>query len=1029
MSLAKASIERPVFAWMLMASLILFGLISLRYLGISELPDIDFPVVNVSVQLHGASPEIMESDVVDVIENALMGVEGLRDISSSTRYGAANINLEFELRRDVDVAMQEVQSKLAQIGGRLPKNLDPPVVSKINLEDQPILWISLSGNRPPRELMVYARDKIIPQFQLVNGVGEVFFSGYLEPNIRVWIDPEKLTKFDLSVDDIVTAIGLEHVELPAGILERGAREYTIRVIGEARSVEELGQIAIPRRGGAPIFSPVRLSDVARVEAGMEDVRRKVRVMGENAIGMGIRKQRGTNAVEVADGIFAKLAELKKAVPTGMKLVLNFDATRSIRETVSELKFELILSGILTALVCWIFLGSWSATFNVLVAIPTSLIGAFIAVKFLGFTLNTFTLLALTLAIGIVVDDAIMVLENIFRHRQMGKSRRRAALEGTEQVQFAALATTLAIMAIFLPVAFMEGVIGQFFLQFGVTISIAVAISLLEALTLTPMRCSQFMERPHVKLRWMDRWLDEAAKTYAHGLEKVLNYKWLALGVGVAIFAASVFSVFHIKKEFAPPQDQGIFMARLQTPAGSSLDFTDNLFKAAEARLSTIPEVSQFFTSLGGFGTGQVNTGVSFITLKPRDQRRKDQQEVMDEVRNRLADMKDLKVGIQELSARTFGGGRGYPIEFSVRGQEWDELIRLARGYERQLNADPRFLDVDTNLDVGLPELRVIPKRDRAVALGVSVEEVARAISVLVGGERVARFTEGGKRIDVRVKVDQPFVSDPGSMLNLMVRNNRGELIRLGEVADIEDRQSLASITRQQRERSVSLFANMAPEASQADLVATIEATRSQLPPGYSLVLGGSTKTFHESFSGLSFALWLGVIVAYMILASQFNSFIHGFTVLLALPFSLSGAWLALWVADKSLNVYSMIGLILLMGVVKKNSIMLVDFTNQLRREGLSAREALLKACPLRLRPILMTSITIVAAALPAVLELGPGSESRSPMALAVVGGVTLSTFLTLLIVPAAYLVLSRWEKPMPVSVESRDLTSLHEART
>lgn len=1012
MSLAKISIERPVFAWMLMASLILFGLISFRFLGISEMPDVDFPMVSVAVSLNGASPEIMESDVVDVVENALMGVEGLKDITSSTRYGAGSVTLEFDLARNVDVAMQEVQSKLSQLGSRLPKNLDPMVVSKTNPEDQPIVWMGLSGNREPRELMIYARDKLIPQFQLVPGVGEVFFGGYSEPNIRVWIDPRKLSQFDLSVDDVVSAIGAEHVELPAGILENSEKELTLRVIGEARSVEELGQIAISRRGGQPVYTPIRLRDVARVESGLEDVRKKVRAMGENAIGLGVRKQRGTNAVEIADGLFKKMKELQKSLPAGLNLGVNFDSTQFIRDNVHELEFELILSGILTALVCWLFLGSWSATFNILLAIPTSLIGAFIAIKALGFTLNTFTFLGLTLSVGIVVDDAIMVLENIFRHRDMGKSRAKAARDGTEQIQFAALATTMAIMAIFLPVAYMKGVIGKFFLQFGITISIAVAISLLEALTLTPMRCAQFMENAPPQGRRMDRWLDHLNALYSRGLRWSLSHKLLVVLGGAAVFGLSFLCLGRIKKEFSPAQDQGIFMVRLQTPVGSSLEYTDNKVREIEDILLKTDEVKRYFASVGGFGgTNQVNTAMAFVTLKPKSERKLSQAAVMDKFRSQAKNVKGLKVILQDLSTRAFGGGRGFPIEFSIRGPDWSELISLTKRTVEELKKDGRFVDVDTNLDEGLPELRIVPKRDRAVALGVSVDMIAKAVSFMVGGERVARFTEAGKRIDVRVKVDRPFLTNSKTILDLMVRNNRGELIRLGEVAQVEEKLSLASITRQQRERSISVFSNIGPQASQSQLLDKIEAMRSTLPRGYSLVLSGSSKSFGESFSSLGFALWLGLAVAYMILASQYNSFIHGFTVLLALPFSLSGAWLALWLGNKSLNIYSMIGLILLMGVVKKNSIMLVDFANQKRRdEGLDASGAMLEAGPLRLRPILMTSVTIVASAIPAILQLGPGSETRSPMALAIVGGTILSTVLTLFVVPAAYVGLSRLER-------------------
>ncbi|MBX7232230.1 MAG: efflux RND transporter permease subunit [Bdellovibrionales bacterium] len=1019
MNLSKISIERPVFAWMLMASLILFGLISFKQLGISELPDVDFPTVNVGVQLDGASPEIMESDVVDVIENALMGVEGLKDISSSVRYGTGNITLEFNLSRNVDVALQEVQSKLAQLGGRLPKNINPPIVSKSNPEDQPILWLALSGDSTPRDLMIYARDKIIPQLQLVPGVGEVFFGGYLEPNIRVWINPKLLAKYELSVDDIVAAIGSEHVELPAGILERKDREYVLRVIGEAKTVQELGRIVIAKRGGAPIYSPLRLGDVARVESGLEDVRRKVRAMGENAIGMGIRKQRGTNAVEIADGIFAKMESLKSSLPEKLRLGVNFDSTKFIRETVHELEFELILSGLLTAIVCLFFLGSWSATFNVLMAIPTSIIGALIAIKFFGFTLNTFTFLGLTLAVGIVVDDAIMVLENIFRHRDMGKSRFQAALDGAKQIQFAALATTLAIIAIFLPIAFMDGVIGKFFLQFGITISLAVAISLLEALTLTPMRCSQFMEEHHKEGRFVDRWMDRLSVIYGKTLHWTLDHKALFLGGGVVLFVMSAFLLKVIKKEFIPVQDQGLFIIRMQTPVGSSIDFTDRLVKEVENRLGQVPEISRYFVSIGGGGNngGQVNTAMSFVTLTPRSERKLSQQEVMAKVRMSLKEINGLRIVLQDLSARSFGGGRGFPIEFSIRGPDWEQLIKLARDFEKKFKADPRFMDVDTNLDEGSSELSIVPKRNQAGELGVSINNIANAVSFLVGGERVARFTESGKRIDVRVKVDRPYINDFKTILDLKVRNNRGELIRLGDVAEVQEKTSLASITRQQRERSITIYSNISPKSSQAELISTIEEERKNLPQGYSLILSGSSKTFGESFSSLSFALWLGLIVAYMILGSQFNSFIHGFTVLLALPFSLSGAWLALWVSEKSLNVYSMIGLILLMGIAKKNSIMLVDFSNQLRDdEGLSAREALLKACPLRLRPILMTSITIIVAALPAMMELGPGAETRSPMAAAIVGGTLVSTLLTLFIVPCVYLLLSRLQKKAPVKI-------------
>lgn len=1005
MNLTRISIERPVFAWMLMTSLIVFGLVSFHFLGVSSLPDVDFPVVNVAVAYSGASPEVIESDVVDVLENSLMGVEGLKNISSSARYGTANITLEFDINRKVDIALQEVQSKISQAQNRLPKDVDPPVVTKQNPEDQPIMWVAISGKSSQRELMVYARDKITPQFQLIPGVGDIFFGGYVEPNIRIWIDGKKLNQYELSIDDVVNSLNREHVERPAGLLQDADTEYTLRVVGEAKSAQEIGDVVISKRGGAPIYSPIQIKDVAKVEVGLDEVRRLSRVRGETAVGIGIRKQRGTNAVEVADQIKARILQLEKELPEGLKIGVNFDSTLIIKETVQELEFELILSALLTGLVCWLFLGSLQSTFNILLAIPTSLIGAFIAIKFFGFTLNSFTFLGLILSVGIVVDDAIMVLENIVRHRQMGKSKKAAAQEGTDQISFAAMSTTLAIMAIFLPVAFMEGVIGKFFFQFGVTISIAVLISLLEALTLTPMRCSQFLEDGE-KHGLLDKYVKKLTVVYTRHLHWCLKYRKSVLAVATLIFLSSFIFAKFLKKEFTPSQDQGIFLVRLATKVGSSIDFTDRVVKQAEEKLMHISDIKRFFVAVGGF-SGQVNTAIMFITMKDHKDRNVSQSEMMDIVRNEFKSIEGLKTTIQDLSTGGFGSGRGFPIEYSIRGPDWDTLVALSKTFEEKMKSDSRFSDVDTNYDEGMPEVRIVPLRSRAAQLGVSVEDIGLAVGYLIGGDRVARFTEAGKRIDVRIQLDSEFRDKPESILKLKVRNNRGELIPLSSVAKLEVKKTLVSITREARERAITLFSNVAANASQADMVKSVENFRKELPKGYSLILSGSSKSFGESFSGLGFALIFGILIAYMILASQFNSFTHGFTVLLSLPFSLTGAFIALWLAGSSLNVYSMIGLILLMGIVKKNSIMLVDFTNQKRAEGLSVSAALLDACPTRLRPILMTSITVIAASIPPVLGLGPGTETRSSMSLAVIGGVLISTVLTLYIVPCAYSLLSR----------------------
>lgn len=1009
MTLAEISIKRNVFAWMLMASLILFGWFSYKDLGVSQLPDVDFPIVNISVSMEGASPEVMESDVVDIIENGMMGLQGLKDISSVARYGSASITLEFEIEQDIDEAIQEVNSRISRQVRNLPKDADAPVVSKNNPEDQPILWIGLSGQMQPRELMAYARDKVVPQFQLIPGVGDVFFGGYLEPNIRIWVDKQKLALYELTVDDLISTLNREHIEFPAGTLQRGPDEFSLRVLGEASSPEEIKSLLITRRGGSLNYRAVRIGDVARVVQGTEDVRRLSRVLGEPAVGIGIRKQRGSNSVEVARAAKAKMEVVSKTLPPELKLGINFDNTRFVEESTHELQFELILAAILTAIVCFAFLGTWSSTFNILLALPTSLIGAFIIFKVFDFTLNTFTLLALILAVGIVVDDAIMVLENIVRHKHMGKSNTRAAAEGTNQVTFAAIATTFAIVAIFLPIAFMKGVIGKFFFQFGIVLSFAVMLSLLEALTLTPMRCAQFISKDE-KENWVHRQMDKLSELYRHSLVWTLENRWKVVIVSLLVFVSSFWFVTKLKKEFVPSQDQSLFMVRLRAPIGASIELTNQLVSEAEKRLAEIPEVRRYFVSIGGMGGGTVNTAMAFVTLKDPKDRTLSQQDVMALTRKKLSDIKDLKIVVQDTSLSAFGGGRGFPIEFSLRGPDWTTLVKLSEDIEKKLSADKRFVDVDTNYDAGRPEIKIIPNREKAAQLGISVEDIGRAISTSIGGTRVGRFTENGRRIDVRLRLEEEDRVQPNDILNLKVRNNRGELVRIGDVAEIQSHNALVSITRQQRERAINIYSNIGPGASQGDMLKFVEEIGKSLPAGYRLLSSGSSASFNETFSGLVFALWLGVIVAYMILASQFNSFIHPFTVLLSLPFSLTGAWAALWLGGSSLNLYSMIGLILLMGIVKKNAIMLVDFANQRREEGLSPNAAMTESGPVRLRPILMTSLTMVSASLPSVLALGPGSETRAPMSLAVIGGVVVSTVFTLFVIPAAYSLLSQLER-------------------
>lgn len=1023
MSLSDLSIKNPVFAWMLMAGLILFGLIGFNLMGVSQMPDVEFPVVNVNLDWEGAAPEVMESDVVDVVEDAVMSVQGIRDVSSTARQGTASVTIEFELGRDIDVAVQEVQTKIAQAQRRLPDDIDPPVVTKVNPQDNPIMWLGVTSETlSRRELTEYVQNHLRDQFQTASGVGEVMMGGFVEPNLRVWLDADKLEALQLTVDDVIQAIQQEHAELPAGRIETPEREMNVRAMGEAASVKEFGDIIISRRGGQPVYRPLYLKDVAVVEDGLADIRRIARILGKPAVGMGIKKQRGANEVAVAHKVLAKMEVVKKQLPPGVEIGVNFDRTRFVEESVKELTFTLILSALLTSLVCWLFLGSWSATFNILMAIPTSIIGTFICMYFFHFTLNTFTLLGLSLAIGIVVDDAIMVMENIVRYQEQGLGRVEAARVGARQITFAAFAATLAIVAIFLPVAFMKGILGKFFFEFGVTISVAVALSLLEALTLAPMRCAQFLkvgEHHNAVSRATDSAFRRLAGLYRRALPWCLRHRWPVLLASIGLFALSILAIGPaLRKEFVPAQDQSMFLCRLQTPVGSSIELTDDRFKQAEALAMSRPEMKRYFGAIGGFGGGEVNTGVLFVTLKPPRQRPvaapftrpATQQQLMDLFRKELNKIPDTRARIQDLSLSGLSAQRGFPIEMTVRGPDWEKLAAVSRELEAKMAQSPLMVDVDSDYQEGVEEVRVTPNRAAAAERGVSVERIARAINATIGGERVGKYTKDGRRYDVRVRLVPSQRSRAADIEKLWVWNNRGELVQLKDVVAITQKSSYLSITRKGRERAISLFANIAPGKSQQTALEEAERLgRETLPEGYHAVFGGSTQTFRESFQSLLFALWLGIAVAYMVLGSQYNSYLHPITVLLALPFSVSGALVALLLGNQSLNIYSYIGIILLMGIVKKNSILLVDFANQLREQGKGVTDALLEACPIRLRPILMTSISTIAAAIPPAMALGPGAETRIPMALTVIGGIILSTLLTLFVVPCAYSLFSRLE--------------------
>lgn len=1043
MTLSDISIKKPVFAWMLMIGIMVFGAISYSMMGISQLPDVDFPVLTISVGWAGASPDVMESAVADVIEDAVMSVDGIQLVQSSSQQGSTRITIQFDLAQDVNVALQQVQTKLSQAQRNLPQTIDPPTITKTNPNDQPILWTAVyEQGGAIRDLAIFVRDHLKDTITTVRGVGDITMGGYLDPQMRIWMDPEKMKTWEITSQDIINAINNEHQLAPTGYQDFGNIETYIRVQSEFKNAVECNNLIIPSRVGSPVWTKIRIGDVAHCVEGTEEVRRISRYNGiEPTIGLGIIKQRGTNAVAIGEAVKTKIKQLNEILPKGMQMGIVTDTTAFIKDSISELLFTLFMAVILTATVCYLFLGTWSSAFNVILAIPVSLIGTFIVLHFLGFTINTFTLLGLSLSIGIVVDDAIMVLENITRHYESGKSRVLAALVGAREITGAALASSLAILAIFVPVIFMKGIIGKFFYQFGITLSVAVLISLLEALTLAPMRCSQFLQlgEGNVVTRKISNVMDALAHHYRKALTWCLNWRWSVMIFAALVFIVSLLSTTSLRKEFLPPQDQSRFLITLYTKMGSSLNFTDKVFKKAEEFYKSRPEIANYYVAVGGFGGGLVNQGISFITMKePAErpivapfQKRPSQQEFIGFMRKELAKIPGVdRASVLDLSLTGFSSQRGYPIEFQLQGPDWNKLAELSLEMRKRLASSNQMADVDSDYNPNMPETQILPDRVKAATHGIPVATIAQSVAAMVGGMKLLpnKYTDSsGHRDDIQIKMNPEDNQTPADISKIWVRNVQGQVLPLSKVIELKEGNTLLTITRYNRERGISIFGNFAPGKSQSEVIEYVNRlAKEMLPEGYHITLSGSSQAFDESFRSLIGALILGIFVAYMVLASQFNSFIHPIIILLALPFSLTGALWAMKLTNTSMNIYSLIGILLLMGIVKKNSILLVEFTNHKRKEGAGVREALLEACPIRLRPIVMTSTATIAGAIPEALAGGSGAEVIRPMAIAVIGGVMVSTFLTLFIVPCAYSLFSRLESTRHDKELQKALESLGE---
>ncbi len=1017
MWLADTSVKRPVFATMVICALVILGAVSYPDIGVDLLPKVDFPIVNISTHLRGASPELMDINVTDKIESVVNTINGVKSITSQSTQGDSRVTVEFVLERDIDLAVQDVREKISTIRAKLPEGIDEPIIEKVDPDSTPVVWMTLTGQRSVRDLSAYVDEVLREQLQRIPGVGAVNPRGLRLREVRVWLDVDKMQAYQVTADDVLKVLQRNNVELPGGRVEGRTKEYLLQIKGELTNVADFNNLVVAYAQGAP----VRIRDIGRVEDGMEAKRSIARFNGIPAVGMGIQKQSGTNTVEVVDRVKKELVNIRKTLPPGMDLTVVFDQAEFILRSVHEVQFHLIIGSLFAVLAVLIFLRDLKTTIISAVALPVSVIATFALIRVFNFTFNNMTMLALSLSVGILIDDAIIVIENIYRHVEEGMAPMEAARFATAEIGLAVMATTFAIVAIFLPVAFMKGIIGRFFIQFALTVVFAILVSLIVSFTLTPMMASIFLKRKSdlhdaaggggrtgaLVSRFsaaFERAYLRLEDMYRSTLELALNHRLLVLASAVAIFAVSLSMASFLGRELVPPEDQGRFVVRLEAPIDYSVDQADALFQKAELILRNTPEINKVFYGQGGGQTAPVNRANVMVTLIPKRERSKNQEALKAELRAKLRKIPGLKASAEDIS--TIGGGqRQVPIQYSIRGRDLSSLQKYTREIVAQFSKKQGVVDIDTSLEMGKPELQVYIDRDKAADLGVDVSTVAEAINLLVSGEvDITQFKDEtrGKRYEVRVRLNPEDRDTSSDLGKIYVRAKDGRAVQLANVVSIGEGGGPSVINRVDRQRAITVFANLEKKPLGQAMEELNAIAGKILPPDYLPKYKGAADTMGESFRYLLFALILGIIMAYMILAAQFESFIHPFTVLLAMPLAFVGAFGALLLTGKTLSIYSLIGLILLMGLVKKNSILLVDYTNILRERGMSRREAILHAGPRRLRPILMTTMAMVFGMMPVAFGVGEGAESRSPMGIAVIGGLLTSLVLTLVVVPAAY---------------------------
>lgn len=1013
MLLSDISIRRPVFTTMVMLALLTLGILGSRKIGVDLFPDISFPIVSIVTVYKGASPSEVERLVSKPIEEAVSSINGVDEVRSFSRDSYSTVIIQFKLEMDIKAASADVREKIAAIISRLPKDIEQPIIQRLDPTALPILTYAVSSSRDSAETRRIIDDKIKPKVEAVDGVAAVNLVGGLEREIHIHVDRRAAESLGLSLDQIAGVLASSGMDVPAGKLYLGTEDLPVKTSARYDSLGVLAGLVVASHENG---SQVLLSDIAEIQDGFKDERVIAKLNGVDAVTFEVQKQGGSNTVAIADAVYKVLDQVKAVLPIDMRLIKVVDNSTYIRRNIHEVTEALIYGGLMAILVIFLFMLDWRSTFISSLALPTSVVTTFFVMWWLGFTFNMMSLLGLSLAIGLLIDDAVVVRENIYRHMERGADPITAARLGTAEIALAVMATTLAIVAVFVPIAFMSGIVGRMFRQFGLTVASAVLVSLFVSFTLDPMMSARVMKpvkpgRHEELLRHriygpIVRFLDRLSVNYREILSWSLDRPKTVLSIAAGLFVLSLGLVSLMGKEFVSNGDRGEFRLNLELPAGTSIKETGRVVAQVEEMVRKNPEIRELFTIIGP--DGETNkASIRVFTTKAEARPKTSQAEIQEDLRRRLSVIPSLRFNSSEIGMIE-GGTQELAITLHVRGDDYETLQRVSENALSAVKSVLGTTDVDSSLRSGKPELAIVPNRASAINLSVNIAALSRVLRIALEGEVVGKFRDGDRDVDIRLQLAPKDRLDKTSVADFSVTNARQSLVKVADVATLVEHSGPATIERMDRQRQITISANVIGR-SLGEVSSDIEKALNAMdkPPGYTFEFGGQTQRMKETFSNMGLALFVALVFIYFVLASQFESFIHPFTIMATLPLAIVGALVMLFLSGYALGLASMIGIVLLMGLVTKNAILLVDCANTLRAQGMNIKEALLQAGPLRLRPILMTSAAMVLGMLPTAIKGGEGAAFRAPMATAVIGGVIVSTFLTLVVIPVVYVYMDR----------------------